>query len=215
MRSTSPLQQFGEGRHFRILTAALEVFSKRSFGEATTDEIAHRAHVSKRDIYAAFPDKHALLIAVIVMALQTEDETFSRVIADSRQNTMPLRDRLELIGLALINEILSPVTGFVSRLVSSESIQLPPIGVIYFEKWYARRSRQVALILSKHLTLTKGKAGRRNDAHEAAKHYLALITHLPQLTAAVGKREMWTPKSVQTHVGSAVDCFIKAYPALG
>jgi AcrR family transcriptional regulator len=41
-------------RSVRIATAALEVFSEFSFQDATTDEIARRARVSKRDIYASF-----------------------------------------------------------------------------------------------------------------------------------------------------------------
>lgn len=214
MRSLGRIQNAGEVRQFRILTAALEVFSKSSFGDATTDEIARRAHVSKRDIYAQFPDKHAILAAVVQMVLQTGDENLQRVVADSRHDHGSIRERLEIIGLALINEILSPLTGFVSRLVSSECVEQPPIGSIYFDNWYSRRSQEVSQVLAAHLSSRIGKPRRARDFNQAAKHYLALITQLPQLTANVGRREMWTQRSVQAHVQSAVECFLKAYPEL-
>lgn len=214
MRSVSPIQKIGEERHTRILTAAVQVFSKSSFGNATTDEIARRAHVSKRDIYAAFPDKHAILAGVIEMLLEAEDETFQRVVADSGQLRGPARERLEVIGLALISEILSPLTGFVSSRVTSECVQKPPIGAIYFEKCYARRRQLIAQVLSVRPAASKRKARRSFDANLAAQHFIALVSHLPQLTTSVGMRDVWNPKSIEDHVRSAVDCFLKAYPAL-
>lgn len=66
-----------DDRVSRIVHAALEIFSERSFADADTNEIARRAGVSKRDIYANFADKHSLLEAVIKTVLQADDENFS------------------------------------------------------------------------------------------------------------------------------------------
>ena len=49
----------------RVLTAAFAVFRKRGFSGASTLEIATRAQVSKRDLYALFGSKHAMLTACI------------------------------------------------------------------------------------------------------------------------------------------------------
>src|SRR5436189_64843 len=49
----------------RVLGAAFAVFRKRGFSDATTLEIATRAQVSKRDLYALFGNKHAMLAACI------------------------------------------------------------------------------------------------------------------------------------------------------
>jgi len=214
MRTRGPIHQIGEERHSRILTAALEVFSKSSFGDASTDEIARRAHVSKRDIYAEFPDKHAILAAVINMVLQTGDEHFSRVISDSGHDRAPQRERLEVIGLALMGEILSPLTGSVSRLVSSECVEQPPIGATFYENWYARRSQSIALAFSGRTAQTKARTRRTCDVNLASEHYVALIAYLPQLTSVAGMHEIWNRRSVETHVRNAVECFLKAYPAL-
>jgi AcrR family transcriptional regulator len=190
----------------------MAAFSESSFRDATTDEIARRACVSKRDIYATFPNKHAILIAVIKMVLQTEDENLLNVISLTEETTF-LQDRLEVIGLALINEILSPATGFLSRLISSESTNDSTIGAIYFENWYTRRIELVSKILSMRLTGATKSARRYHDPNQAAKHYIALITHLPQLTASMGMRDIWHSKSVQAHVKGAVESFLKAYPS--
>jgi AcrR family transcriptional regulator len=214
MRARATIQRFGEERHSRILTAALEVFSKRSFGDASTDEIARRAHVSKRDLYAEFPDKHAILAAVIDMVLETGDEHFNRVILDSGHARAPQRERLEVIGLALMGEILSPLTGFVSRLVSSESVEQPPIGATFLENWYARRSRSIAKAFSERTAHTKAKTRRSCDVNLASEHYVALIAYLPQLTSVAAMHKIWNRKSVEAHVSNAVECFLKAYPAL-
>jgi TetR/AcrR family transcriptional repressor of mexJK operon len=197
-----------EERVGRIVTAALEVFSECSFQNATTEEIARRARVSKRDIYARFPHKHALLIAVINMVLQEDDENIATVISLTKDSPS-LPDRLEVIGLALINEVLSLAMGFLARLIPSESISQPLIGTIYFENGYLRRSRLISDVLSIHVPDASVPAV---DAHQAAEHYLALVTQLPYLSALVGMRDMWDTESAQTHVKSAVGCFLRAYP---
>jgi AcrR family transcriptional regulator len=191
------------------VSAALEVFCEFSFQGATTDEIARRAHVSKRDIYAVFPRKHALLMAVIKLALQADDENFTKVISLTEES-VSLQERLEVVGLALINEVLSPTTGFLCRLISSESIHEPQIGIIYFENWYTRRSELISQVLASHVPNAKRRL-RRNDL-QTARHYVALVTHLPQLTVSVGMRAMWNSNSVQTHVKNAVECFLSAHP---
>jgi hypothetical protein len=50
------------------------------------------------------------------------------------------------------------------------------------------------------------------EATQAARQFVALITHLPQLSVMVSMRDMWTSKSVQSHVKSSVVCFLKAHP---
>src|SRR5271166_3808139 len=49
----------------RVLTAAFALFRKRGFSGASTLEIATRAKVSKRDLYALFGNKDAMLTACI------------------------------------------------------------------------------------------------------------------------------------------------------
>ncbi|MGA1984237.1 MAG: TetR/AcrR family transcriptional regulator [Acidobacteriaceae bacterium] len=199
-------------RSARIVTAALEVFSEYSFRDATTDEIARRARVSKRDIYAKFPNKHALLAAVVNMALLAGNERLNQVVSLTQEATS-LRERLEVIGFAMVNEILSPTAGFLTRLVASESINQPNIGTIYFSTAYAFRTDLISQVLSFHMTEESGRK-RHDKASEAGKHFIALVTHLPQMTMSLGMRDTWNSRSVQTHVANAVGIFLDAHPLL-
>jgi TetR/AcrR family transcriptional regulator, mexJK operon transcriptional repressor len=192
----------------RIVAASLEVFSEFSFQDATTGEIARRARVSKRDMYAHFPDKHALLIATINKALQAEDENVLKTIAHTR-DARSLKKRLEIIGLTLINEVLSVAMSILTRLVASESINRPLIGAVYFENGPARRAKLISEVLALHVTKSKA---RSLDTFKAAEHYLALVTYQPRLTTLIGMRDVWDLNSIQTHVEMSVECFLKAYP---
>jgi Transcriptional regulator len=201
-------------RHSRILSAALEVFSNSSFSRATTEEIARRAHVSKRDLYAAFPDKHSILTEVIETILENSEANLRRAIADSQKSISSTSATLEIIGLVLVSEILSPLEGFVCRLAFAESTENPLIGKAYFEIWYTRRVRIIADTLSRHNAKEDGTRSLF-DKKQASMHFIALVTHLPQLTVTFGTTQMWNPKSVQTHVRNVVQCFLNAYPSLG
>ena len=41
-----------------------------------------------------------------------------------------------------------------------------------------------------------------------------LDSHLPQLTASIGIPDTWNSGSIQSHVRSSVECFLKAYPEI-
>src|SRR5246500_5808765 len=49
----------------RILGAAFKAFTEDGYTETSTLEIARRAKISKRDLYANFSSKHAVLVACI------------------------------------------------------------------------------------------------------------------------------------------------------
>ena len=52
-------------RRMIILKAAGEVFKERGFDRSRTIDVARKANMSKRDLYAVFPSKEALLSALI------------------------------------------------------------------------------------------------------------------------------------------------------
>jgi AcrR family transcriptional regulator len=197
-----------EERLGRIIAASLDVFSEFSFHDATTEEIARRARVSKRDIYANFPDKHALLLATLNEALQTEVSNIMKTIKRT-QRMSPIQKRLEIIGLTLVNEVLSAAMSVLTRLVATESINRPLIGIVYFENGAVRRTLLISEVLSQHITETNMPA---LDSFQAAEHYLALVTYRPRLTTTIGMHHIWDKASMKEHVVSAVECFIRAYP---
>jgi len=59
-------------REQQILDAALKVFSRKGFAEATTSEIAQEAGVAEGTLYNYFPSKRELLVAVVKTFVMTE-----------------------------------------------------------------------------------------------------------------------------------------------
>lgn len=68
-------------RRGRLLEAAARVFSRRSYDDASMDDIAHEAHVGKPTLYRYFPSKDALFSAVFVDALDALETRLEAVLA--------------------------------------------------------------------------------------------------------------------------------------
>jgi AcrR family transcriptional regulator len=108
----------------RVLSAAFATFRDRGFSRASTLEIATRAKVSKRELYALFEDKQAMLVACIVARAE-------RMRAPLQLPTPQNRDELEAIltalGIALIRGTSDPDVLAVYRLAIAESEAAPAI----------------------------------------------------------------------------------------
>ena len=108
----------------RILTAAFEAFQERGYAAASTLEIATRARVSKRELYALVGNKQKMLIAAI-------GERARRFKAPA---DMPvLRDRATLaqvltaFGTRFVREVSDPHVVAVFRLAIAEAVQAPAV----------------------------------------------------------------------------------------
>src|SRR5215467_13645307 len=89
----------------RILEAAFAAFTRGGFAETSTLEIATRARVSKRELYALFGSKQDILVACL-----TDRATRLRLPVDLPE----LRDRetlgrtLAVFGARLLREVSDP-----------------------------------------------------------------------------------------------------------
>ena len=108
----------------RILGAALSAFMEGGYARTSTLEIATRARVSKRELYALFGNKEAMLVACI-----TERAQRLKAPADFPE----LRDRkiltevLTAFGTRLLTETTDPVVVAVFRLAISETVHAPKV----------------------------------------------------------------------------------------
>ena len=108
----------------RIMTAAFEAFQERGYAATSTLEIATRAHVSKRELYALVGNKQQMLIAAI-------GERATRL--QARAEMPILRDRetlaqvLTAFGTQLVREVSDPDVVGVFRLAIAEAIQAPEV----------------------------------------------------------------------------------------
>jgi AcrR family transcriptional regulator len=108
----------------RILDAAFAAFMKSGYATTSTLEIATRARVSKRELYALVGNKQEMLIACI-------SERAKRF--DVRADLPVLRDRetleqvLASFGTKFVREVSDPAVIAVFRLAIAESVQAPEV----------------------------------------------------------------------------------------
>ena len=73
-----PRQVRGELTRQRILAAAREVFAELGYAAGTTNRIAERARVSIGSLYQYYPNKDAILVALVAEHLDAGAETLRR-----------------------------------------------------------------------------------------------------------------------------------------
>lgn len=116
----------GETMRKRILHAAFEAFMDRGYKGASTLEIATRARVSKRELYALFGSKQAILRACIAMRA-------ARMLP--AEPPPPARDlsafsaMLTTYGARLLIEVSHPAVLAMNRLAVAESDHSPEIAM--------------------------------------------------------------------------------------
>lgn len=102
----------------RILEAAFAAFLEKGYAGATTREIAARAKVSKRDLYALFPDKQAMLAACIKTTAQRARQPLELEPARHRR---ALQSALEAYGTSFLLELSQPGVVALYRLAVLEA----------------------------------------------------------------------------------------------
>src|SRR6202034_2173853 len=123
---TNSRDQRGNGTavRARILDAAFAAFTQNGFAATSTLEIATRARVSKRELYATVGNKQEMLIACIsarAARLQVpadlpaprDPETLARVLTS--------------FGTQLVREISDPAVTAVFRLAIAEAVHAPAV----------------------------------------------------------------------------------------
>lgn len=108
----------------RILEAAFAAFMKNGFAVTSTLEIATRARVSKRELYALVGNKQQMLIACI-----TERARRFNVPADlpTPRDRETLGRLLASFGAQLLREVSEPAVIAVFRLAIAEAGQAPEV----------------------------------------------------------------------------------------
>jgi AcrR family transcriptional regulator len=108
----------------RILEAAFKAFMKRGYAMASTLEIATRARVSKRELYALVGNKQEMLIACIRERAKRFDVPADLPALRDRQT---LEQVLASFGTKLVREVSDPTVIAVFRLAIGEAVQAPEV----------------------------------------------------------------------------------------
>src|SRR5215472_7839025 len=114
----------GTGVRERILEAAFAAFKKNGYAMTSMLEIATRARVSKRELYALVGNKQEMLIACISERAKRLDVPADLPVLRDRET---LAQVLASFGTKLVREISDPTVIAVFRLAIAEVVQAPEV----------------------------------------------------------------------------------------
>jgi AcrR family transcriptional regulator len=118
--TAEPSQARARVRQGRILDAALSVFTRRGYREASVDEIAEEAQTSKGGVYFHFPGKQTLFRALLDLS--------SRRLMDRIEAAMALQTEPLAKADAALTTVLSAFAGHraLARLFMVEALGAGP-----------------------------------------------------------------------------------------
>jgi AcrR family transcriptional regulator len=108
----------------RILEAAFAAFMKSGYATTSTLEIATRARVSKRELYALVGNKQEMLIACISERAKRLDVPVDLPVLRDRAT---LEQVLASFGTKFVREVSDPAVIAVFRLAIAEAVQAPEV----------------------------------------------------------------------------------------
>jgi AcrR family transcriptional regulator len=108
----------------RILEAAFATFMKSGYAASSTLEIATRARVSKRELYALVGNKQEMLIACVSARARRLQVPGDLPVPQDRQT---LARVLVSFGSQLVREITDPTVIAVFRLAIAEAVHAPEV----------------------------------------------------------------------------------------
>ena len=190
----------------RILHAAMEAFMELGYAEASTLEIATRAQVSKRELYALFGNKQAMLAACIAdragrMRLPAE--------LPPPGNREELMATLSMLGATVLREVSHPVVMAVFRLAIMEAQRAPEVAVTLET---ARESTRTAVHSIVVQAQSAGLIGA-GDPTEMGGRFFALLWGDLMVSLLLRIREAPGAAEIDRRVRKATEDFLRLYSA--
>ena len=199
MRRGRPTRAEASQLHEQLRHAAVTVFLESGYDGATMEEIARAAGITKRTLYARYPDKRAVFLDVIPWALTREVENDTGTKIDNED----LAAALTAIGRGAIKRAVDPDTVRLHCIVRNETGRFPEFAVSAETLGWSRRQRQVMDLLRHHQDEGNIEV---DDVELAAEHFLALVEALPARLADFG---VYRSRRQETrHLQHAVKLFL-------
>ena len=190
----------------RILSAAFCAFKENGYAGASMLEIATRAKVSKRELYALCEDKAALLRDAIAERAQHMRLSLELPAPKSRK---ALAATLTAFGTALLRGVCDPAVRAVYWLAISESENAPEVARLLDK--VGRGASRAALAR----TLAQAKADGLISAGEPATmavEFCALLWGDLLLQLLLRVADPPTPQAMEQKARGATDKFLRLYP---
>ncbi|HET7122676.1 MAG TPA: TetR/AcrR family transcriptional regulator [Bradyrhizobium sp.] len=189
----------------RILEAAFSAFMESGFAAASTLEIATRARVSKRELYALVGSKQEMLMACI-----RERAKRLQMPADLPEphDREALARTLETFGTQLLREVSDPTVIAVFRLAIAEAVRAPEV---------ARALNSLGVETSRAAfreIMTRARSAEliSGDASAMAEQFAGLLWGNLKVSLLLRVAERPSPREIARRARDATAAFLKIYP---
>jgi AcrR family transcriptional regulator len=190
----------------RILGAAFKAFTEDGYAETSTLEIARRAKISKRDLYANFSSKHAVLVACIKS--RAERMRLPPDLPTPRTRQM-LASTLTSFATNLVYEVSRPAVIATFRLAIAESARSPEIAqALDIAGRDAARGAVAELLASAQSTGLIGPG----EPTEMATQYLGLLWEGLMVGLLLGVAATPKPAAAELRAAKATAAFMQLHP---
>jgi AcrR family transcriptional regulator len=189
----------------RILQAAFAAFTKRGYATASTLEIATRARVSKRELYAQVGNKQEMLIACISKRAKRFDAPADLPALRDRET---LEQVLASFGTKLVREISDPTVISVYRLAIAEAVQAPEVARVFDST--GRAASRAAL--RKIMARAEASGLLTGRPAELAEQFAGLLWGLLMVNLLLGVAERPNSRQIAVRARDAVAAFLELHP---
>jgi AcrR family transcriptional regulator len=189
----------------RILKAAFAAFLKNGYAKTSTLEIATRARVSKRELYAVVGNKQDMLIASIGERARRLDVPADLPVLRDRET---LEQVLAGFGTKLVREVSDPTVIGVFRLAISEVVQAPEVARALNS--IGRETSRAAL----RKIMAQAQASRLLTGQPAklARQFAGLLWGDLMVSLLLGVTERPNPREIVGRARDAAAAFLQLHP---
>ena len=188
----------------RIIGVAFEAFVKNGYAGTSTLEIARRAKISKRDLYANFPNKQALLLACI--SKRAARMRLSPDLPAPRSRDM-LRQILVGFGATVIREVTHPAVIAIYRLAIAEAERSPDVAAILNASRLANRNALAELLGRAQASGILG----HGDPRQMMERFFGLLWGDLMLNRLLGAVGVPIGEEIDRRARGAAEAFLKLH----
>lgn len=196
-----PTREQQERRHEELLNIALDIFLERGFEQTTMEEIATQVGMSKRTVYARYPDKAELFKATVRRAIErytVPREALEAVATDDLEETLAAIARLRIANLA------KPVATKLQRILSAQSYRFPELFNDAFEEGTGPTINFLSDLFERYTRLGKIDVA---EPRRAATAFLSLVVGGPARVIVSGNR--LDRREMEVHIRFALGLFLR------
>jgi AcrR family transcriptional regulator len=188
----------------RIVGAAFAAFMTKGYAGTSMLEIATRAKISKRDLYARFPNKQSVLLACVM-----DRAARMRLPSDwpAPRDRQMLAVMLNTFGATVVREVCEPAVTSMYRLAIAESDRSPDVSAALNANRFVNRHALEQLLVRSQAAGVLGEG----DSSRMMEQFFALLWGDLLLSRLLGAS---APKSaeIEQRVAEAVAAFLQLYP---